>query len=118
MSEEIKESTPPVNSTPIAPVTPPTPVPQQSTPLMPSQPPQMTGMQIPNMQSMTAAGKSKNIRCLSCGHFLLEIITETAVIKTLCRQARCKTVNYVVIDKGQVHASVEEKRKVLGYGER
>jgi phage FluMu protein Com len=79
-------------------------------------------VQTPLTQSLQSAQapqkKSLNIRCLACGHFLLEIVTDTAAIKTLCRQARCKTVNYVVINNGNVNCSIEEKRKIMGYDQR
>ena len=55
------------------------------------------------------------LRCLKCGHFLMEIITENAWLKVLCRTSECKYYNFITIwidnDKRKVNIDLEQKKE-------
>ena len=53
------------------------------------------------------------IRCVRCGHFLMELLSNYAVIKVLCRQSECKTYNHIKIYGDKMEISLEEKRDIV-----
>ena len=53
------------------------------------------------------------IRCVKCGHFLMELLSNYCIVKVLCRQSECKTYNHIKICGEKMEISLEEKRDIV-----
>jgi len=55
-------------------------------------------------------------RCLRCGHFLQEVVTNVGQFRILCRQSECKTYNIIYVHSAsRVTIDLEPKKDLIKY---